>query len=247
MIDERNENIEIPDNVWDKKVLLRSLMNVRIPAPVSDEFLKVQDEYLSDETKSKSLTSVEDISEVKGSIMLWQGDITTLKVDAIVNAANSKLLGCFIPMHNCIDNVIHSAAGIQLRNECDEIMKAQGMDEEIGNAKITGAYNLPSKFVIHTVGPAIPKGSKPSKKDCDLLASCYRSCLSIADENNLESIAFCSISTGLFNFPQRQAAEIAVDTVQDYLSSAETGLKHVIFDVFSESTYSIYKDLLFGD
>ena len=246
MIDERNENIEIPDNVWDKKVLLRSLMNVRIPAPVSDEFLKVQDEYLSDETKSKSLTSVENISEVKGSIMLWQGDITTLKVDAIVNAANSKLLGCFIPQHNCIDNVIHSAAGVQLRLECDRIMKTQGHDEAVGKAKITDAYNLPSGHVIHTVGPQIPQGFGPSQKDCDDLASCYRSCLEIADRYGLESIAFCCISTGVFNFPQDLAARIAMGTVEEYLKSNETTLNHVIFNVFTDRDYLIYKEYFNG-
>ena len=169
-----------------------------------------------------------------------------MKVDAIVNAANSKLLGCFIPMHNCIDNVIHSAAGIQLRLDCDEIMKSQAKDEEIGKAKITAAYNLPSKNVIHTVGPAIPQGSKPSDRDCEALAGCYRSCLEIADENQLESVAFCCISTGVFNFPKNLAAQIAIRTVEEYLDSNESGLKRVIFDVFDDDDYLIYKNLLFG-
>ena len=247
MIDERDDLIEIPDNFHDKKVLFRSLMNIRMPGEVSDEFLNIQDEYLTSETLNKKLTSLSDIDEVKGKIALWQGDITTLKVDAIVNAANSKLLGCFIPMHNCIDNAIHSAAGIQLREECNAIMKTQGVDEEIGQAKITGAYNLPSKYVIHTVGPAIPQGTLPSDDDCKKLASCYKSCLDIADSNKLESIAFCSISTGVFNFPQELAAEIAIDTVTDYLNSNETTLKCVVFDVFSNSSYLTYKKLLFGE
>ena len=177
--------------------------------------------------------------------MLWQGDITTLKVDAIVNAANSKLLGCFVPLHNCIDNVIHSSAGLQLREECNKIMEMQDRDEEVGKAKITSAYNLPSKYVIHTVGPAIPQGLKPSGKDCEALANCYKSCLEIATSYKLESLAFCCISTGVFNFPQKLAAEIAVKTVEDYLDLNETTLENVIFDVFSDDDYSIYKDLLF--
>lgn len=222
-------------------------MNVRMPLEISDEFLKVQDEFLTAETLSKNLTSPSDIDEVKGKIMLWQGDITTLKVDAIVNAANSKLLGCFIPQHNCIDNVIHSAAGVQLRDECNTIMKIQDGDEEVGKAKITGAYNLPSKYVIHTVGPQIPQGFKPSSDDADLLAGCYRSCLDIATYNELESIAFCCISTGVFNFPQELAAEIAIKTVEEYLKSNESTLKHVIFNVFTDKDYLIYKKLLFGE
>lgn len=245
LIDERKEAIEIPQDYNTKRNLLRSLMNVRLPLKVSDEFLKVQDDFLTAETLSKDLTSVGDILDVDGKIMLWQGDIVTLKVDGIVNAANSKLLGCFIPLHNCIDNIIHSSSGVQLREECSRIMRLQGHDEEVGKAKITGAYNLPSKYVIHTVGPAIPQGSKPSGKDCEALKNCYTSCLEIASENNLESLAFCSISTGVFNFPRENAAEIAVSTVRDYLDLNETTLNHVIFDVFSDDSYSTYKKLLF--
>ncbi|MBR3140478.1 MAG: protein-ADP-ribose hydrolase [Methanobrevibacter sp.] len=246
MIDERNEDIAVPHNYDSKRALLRSLMNIRPPLKISDEFLKVQDEFLTAETLNKHLTGIEDIEDVEGRIMLWQGDITTLKVDAIVNAANSKLLGCFIPQHSCIDNVIHSAAGLQLRDECNRIMERQGFDESVGKAKITGAYNLPSKHVIHTVGPAIPHGLKPSKKDEDDLASCYRSCLDIAGEYKLESIAFCGISTGVFNFPQDMACEIAVKTVREYLKDNETTLKHVIFDVFSDESYLLYKELIYG-
>lgn len=245
LVEEREEAIDIPDNYQEKRNLLRGLMNIRMPSKVSDEFLKVQDEFLTSETLNKDLTSVEDIDEIKGRLMLWQGDIVTLKVDAIVNAANSKLLGCFIPMHNCIDNVIHSSAGVQLREECNRIMQQQGIDEDVGKAKITGAYNLPSKHVIHTVGPAIPRGLKPTQNDCEALANCYRSCLEIASYNKLESLAFCCISTGVFNFPQDLAAEIAVKTVEDYLDSNETTLKHVVFNVFSDVDYSIYKKLLF--
>lgn len=246
LIDERDETIDIPDDCQSKRALLRSLMNVRPPLKISDDFLKVQDELLTSETSNKDLTSPEDIKEVNGKLMLWQGDITTLKVDAIVNAANSKLLGCFIPQHNCIDNVIHSAAGVQLRAECNRIMQTQDHDEEVGGAKITGAYNLPSKHVIHTVGPAIPYGSKPSKKDCDDLASCYNSCLDIASYNKLESIAFCCISTGVFNFPQDLAAKIAIKTVSQYLKSNETSLKHIIFNVFTDKDYLIYKEFFNG-
>ena len=245
LIDERNEVIEIPQEYKAKRDLLRSLMNVRMPLKISDEFLKIQDEFLTAETLDNDLTSVEDIKDVTGKIMLWQGDIVTLKVDAIVNAANSKLLGCFIPLHNCIDNIIHSAAGVQLREECNNIMQLQGHDEEVGEAKITSAYNLPSKYVIHTVGPAIPYGLKPSKSDCESLRKCYMSCLEIASENNLESLAFCGISTGVFNFPPEIAAEIAVNAVKKYLNSNETSLKHVVFDVFSDYSYETYRNLLF--
>jgi O-acetyl-ADP-ribose deacetylase (regulator of RNase III) len=247
LIDERGENIDVPNDFSSKRALLRSLMNVRPPMKISDEFIKVQDEFLTAETLGKDLTSVEDINEVRGKIMLWQGDIVTLKVDAIVNAANSKLLGCFIPQHNCIDNIIHSSAGVQLREECNRIMQLQGCDEDVGKAKITSAYNLPSKHVIHTVGPAIPYGSMPTDENRGELASCYKSCLDIASANNLESIAFCCISTGVFNFPQDLAAEIAIETVEEYLKDNETTLKHIIFNVFSDESYMIYKKLLFGE
>lgn len=247
LIDERGEKINIPEDYHSKRALLRSLMNVRPPMEISDEYLKIQDEFLTAETLSKDLTGVDDIIEAKGKLMLWKGDIVTLKVDAIVNAANSKLLGCFIPHHNCIDNIIHSSAGLQLREECNRIMKSQGADEEVGKAKITDAYNLPSRHVIHTVGPAIPQGSKPSDKNKEELANCYRSCLDIANQYKLESIAFCGISTGVFNFPQDLAAEIAISTVEEYLENNETTLKHVVFDVFTDESYRTYKRLLFGD
>lgn len=247
LVEERKDNIEIPQNIPEKQDLFRSLMNVRPAIPISEEFLKIQDEYLTNETLSKDLVSVDDIAESKGKLMLWRGDIVELKVDAIVNAANSQLLGCFIPLHNCIDNVIHSASGVQLRLACNEIMEAQGKSEEIGKAKITEAYNLPSKYVIHTVGPAIPFDSKPTDLDCKKLANCYNSCLEIASSHNLKSIAFCSISTGIFNFPKKSAAEIAIKTVNEYLDSNDTSLEHIIFNVFGDEAYLIYKKLLFGD
>ena len=230
LIDERQENIEIPSDIHEKQNLLRALMNVRPAIPISDEFLEVQDEYLTDEILSKDLVSVTDIADSKGKLMLWKGDIVELKVDAIVNAANSQLLGCFIPLHNCIDNVIHSASGVQLRLECNRIMKTQAKSEDVGKAKITNAYNLPSKYVIHTVGSAIPYGTEPSNEDCEK-----------------KSVAFCCISTGVFNFPKKSAAEIAVKTVNEYLNNNETSLEYVIFNVFDDDSYSIYKNLLFGD
>lgn len=247
LIDERQENIKIPSDIHEKQNLLRALMNVRPAIPISDEFLEVQDEYLTDEILSKDLVSVTDIADSKGKLMLWKGDIVELKVDAIVNAANSQLLGCFIPLHNCIDNVIHSASGVQLRLECNRIMKTQAKSEDVGKAKITKGYNLASKYVIHTVGPAIPVDSNPTDSDCKKLASCYNSCLEIAGSHNLKSVAFCCISTGVFNFPKKSAAEIAVKTVNEYLNNNETSLEYVIFNVFDDDSYSIYKNLLFGD
>ena len=244
LLNEDSRNINIPKDYSSKRQLLRSLMNVRMPGELSSEFIKVQDEFLTNECLNKNLTSIEDIKDVKGNMRLWQGDIVTLKVDAIVNAANSQMLGCFIPQHNCIDNVIHSAAGLELREECSKIMLEQGHEEPVGSAKITKGYNLPSKYVIHTVGPQIPHGMKPSKQDSQDLANCYKSCLDIACEYNLDSIAFCNISTGVFNYPQKEAAEIAVKTVEDYLKSADCDI-NVVFDVFSDESYSIYKELLF--
>ncbi len=247
LIREQQDKIDIPTDTISKKNLFRSLMNIRPPTPVSDEFIKIQNEYLTNETLKKNPITCNDIHKVKGKLMLWQGDITKLKVDAIVNAANSKLLGCFIPMHNCIDNVIHSASGVQLRLECNEIMEKQSSDEDIGKAKITKAYNLPSKYVIHTVGPAISYNSKPTPKDEKKLVNCYKSCLEIATQYNLNSLAFCCISTGVFNFPKDKAARIAVKTVENYLNSNETSLNHIIFDVFGDDDYNIYKNILFGE
>ncbi len=247
LIGEREDKIDIPQDTLSKKNLLRSLMNIRPPTKVSDEFIKIQNEFLTNETLKKNIITCEDICESKGKLMLWQGDITRLKTDAIVNAANSKLLGCFIPMHNCIDNVIHSASGVQLRLECNEIMKQQNKDEKIGKAKITNAYNLPSKYVIHTVGPAISKNSRPTREDEKKLANCYKSCLEIAALYSLNSLAFCCISTGVFNFPKDKAGEIAVETVENYLNSNKTSLNHIIFNVFDDENYNIYKNILFGD
>ncbi|MBR5503936.1 MAG: protein-ADP-ribose hydrolase [Methanobrevibacter sp.] len=244
-----NENIKIPEYYGEKRKLLRALMNTQSPVNLSEEFYKIQDKILSDETEKKKLTLAEDIktlsqnpNEIESKIALWQGDITCLKVDAIVNAANSQMLGCFIPLHNCIDNQIHSAAGFQLRMDCYEIMQEQGHEEENGKAKITPAYNLPSKHVIHTVGPAIAYGLEPNEKEIAELESCYKSCLETANENELKSIAFCSISTGVFNFPKDQASKLAVNTVRNYLKdNPNTSIEKVIFNTFSDEATEIYR------
>lgn len=237
---EAYKEVNIPIDEGEQKSLLRALLNVRMPAPVSDEFLQIQDEYLKEEIAKHGITDCKTLAPVDDGIYLWQGDITTLKCDAIVNAANKKMLGCFCPNHKCIDNAIHTFSGVQLRLKCNEIMTAQGCDEKTGSAKITPAYNLPSKYVIHTVGPIIY--GKPAKSDCDLLKSSYRSCLELADSYNLNSIAFCCISTGEFCFPNDKAAEIAVNAVKEF--KAESGSKiEVIFNVFKDKDREIYKNI----
>ena len=245
-------NIEIPKDYDEKRKLLRALMNIQSPVQLSEEFYLLQDKILSEETESKDIVSADEIkaisddpSDLGSKLALWQGDITCLEVDGIVNAANSQILGCFIPLHNCIDNQIHSAAGFQLRMDCHEIMEKQGHEEEIGKAKITSAYNLPSKYVLHTVGPAIPYGSKPNDMEIKGLRDCYESCLELADENGLKSIAFCSISTGVFNFPKEEACKIAIKAVKDYLKShKDTNIEKVIFNSFSDNATEIYMKYL---
>ena len=239
--DRRYNDIEIPQDFEEQRELLRALMNVRIAKNVDDEFIKVQDEYLQEETKRKGIIDIDDLEPIKDGIYLWQGDITTLRCDVIVNAANSGMTGCYVPNHRCIDNCIHSFAGVQLRLECDEIMTKQGYSEPTGQAKITKSYNLPCKYIIHTVGPII--NGKLTSEDCDLLESCYKSCLELAVKNNLESIAFCCISTGEFHFPNDKAAQIAVKTVEEFMKK-ETSLKKVIFNVFKDMDKEIYRKLL---
>ena len=239
--DKRYNDIEIPQDFEEQRALLRALMNVRIPKGINDEFIKVQNEYLQEEIKRKGIVDIDDLEPIKSGIYLWQGDITTLRCDAIVNAANSGMTGCYVPNHRCIDNCIHSFAGIQLRLECDEIMTKQGHSEPTGEAKITNSYNLPCKYIIHTVGPII--NGKLTSEDCDLLESCYKSCLELASKNNLESIAFCCISTGEFHFPNDKAAQIAVKTVEEFMKK-ETSLKKVIFNVFKDMDKEIYRKLL---
>ena len=236
-------DLVIPDNEQAQKRLLRSLMNIRPPRPVSEAFLKIQDEYLGEAVAEKGVTDSASLpaSSLDSRLVLWRGDITTLKIDAIVNAANSALRGCFVPCHSCVDNIIHSVSGIQLRLACDRIMNEQGHDEPTGKAKITPAYNLPSEYVIHTVGPIV---SGPlTDQHCRQLADCYRSCLELAADNGLKSIAFCCISTGEFHFPQKKAAEIAVRTVTDYLNR-DSRIGKVVFNVFKQEDYDIYKGLL---
>ncbi len=246
LTDENDElkSMEIPARIEDRKHLLRSLMNIRPPRPVPEDFLKVQDAYLQGERAEKGLVSLTDIASVKDGIYLWQGDITRLSVDAVVNAANSALLGCFVPCHGCVDNAIHSAAGVQLRLECARIMEKQKEREPVGRAKITKAYNLPCRYVLHTVGPIIC--GEVTKADCELLADCYRSCLELAAAYRLKSIAFCCISTGEFHFPEEEAAATAVRTVRDYRKRSQKDLE-VVFNVFKDRDYEIYKRLLGSD
>ena len=234
----------VPQDADDQKRLLRGLMNVRPAQNTDAEFLKIQDEYLREVTAQKGVTDADSLSPVQPGIYLWQGDITTLKCDAIVNAANSGMTGCYVPNHRCIDNAIHTFAGVQLRLACEELMEQQGYPEPTGQAKITPAFNLPCRYVLHTVGPII--ADAPTKRDCELLESCYRACLNLAAENKLESVAFCCISTGEFHFPNEQAAEIAVRTVEDFLHQP-TSVKKVIFNVFKEIDKSIYTRLLRAD
>lgn len=237
----RYQTMELPKEEADQKRLLRSLFNIRMPQPVSSDFLKVQDAYLQEETRRKGITELADLQPVQPGIYLWQGDITTLRCDAIVNAANSQMLGCFVPCHGCIDNAIHTYAGVQLRLACGELMQQQGCPEETGKAKITPAFNLPCRYVLHTVGPIV--GGWLTKRNKDRLACCYRSCLELAVENNCRSIAFCCISTGEFHFPNEKAAEIAVQTVTSFLDEQEQKIQ-VIFNVFKDIDLHIYQKLL---
>ena len=237
---EEYADICVPDNLFEKRRLLRGLMNVRPPEPVSKDFLRVQDAYLLERLAERGTTRFQELTPVCTGLYLWQGDITTLAVDAIVNAANSQMLGCFIPCHGCIDNAIHTYAGVQLRMECSRLMAGQG-EEPAGSAKITKAYNLPSRYVLHTVGPIV-HGSV-TKTDRELLASCYRSCLTLAADNGLHSVAFCCISTGEFHFPNELAAEIAVRTVREW-QRKNPGKIEVVFNVFKDSDYAIYKRAL---
>lgn len=226
--------------------VFRALVNTRPPIPAGGSWLEAQDELLTGLIEEVGIASVEDgaVCPFDDRIRLWQGDITTFAADAIVNAANSQMLGCWVPGHYCIDNAIHTFAGVQLRLECARIMDAQGCEEPTGCAKITAAYNLPSRHVIHTVGP-IANG-KPTDQHRTQLASSYESCLNLAQGNNLSSIAFCCISTGVFGFPQREAAEIAVRTVREWLNRTGSQMT-VVFNVFSGNDCDIYADLLLCD
>ena len=240
----------------DRRRVLRSLMNIRMPKSIPGNILEIQDDYLQEEAREKGIVSLDEIptvreefrsnSEYADRISIWQGDITRLEVDAIVNAANSQMLGCFIPCHKCIDNAIHSAAGIELREECNHYMKKQAKnksyEEPTGSAMITSSYNLPCKHVIHTVGPIV--GYKLTNDLRNDLKSCYESCLKIALENGVRSIAFCCISTGEFHFPNDEAAKIAVETVSTFLREDASKIDRIIFNVFKNLDKEIYERLL---
>ena len=245
-----NEHVShrIPSSLQEKQRMMRVLMNVWEPKDVSTDFLAMQDAELLQQAKDKGVVTIDSTAEANfslftfhSSLLLWQGDITRLKVDAIVNAANAQGLGCWAPLHNCIDNCIHSAAGIQLRKECYD--QLQGRLLKTGEAIITKGYNLPANHVIHTVGPIIDTGS-PTKEQEEQLAQCYRSCLDLAEQTGLESIAFCCISTGVFHFPNERAAEIAVETVKRY---PRQSVKTIVFNVFLDKDYDIYQRLLTED
>lgn len=246
--DPQYAEMRIPEDLQGKRDLFRALRNVREPKPVSEEFLRLQDEELQAQLQEKGVVELAAVQQLsifnsQFSISLWQGDITRLRVDAIVNAANAQMLGCFHPLHKCIDNAIHSATGVQLREECHRLMLQQGHPEPTGRAKITKAYNLPCKYVIHTVGPIIPDGI-PTESQKEQLASCYRNIMVCADENGLESVAFCCISTGEFRFPNQLAAEIAVQTVKDYLTAhPDCSVRQVVFNVFKDEDKRIYEGI----
>ena len=241
----RERGFEFPetedsDELW---ATFRALVNTRPPIPAEPAWLSMQDELLRDMIFKAGVSTVDDAepSPDDPRLRLWRGDITTLSADAIVNAANSQMLGCWVPGHHCIDNAIHTFAGVQLRIECARIMEAQGHEEPTGTAKITPAYNLPSKHVIHTVGP-IANGH-PTDPHREQLASCYTSCLDLAAENGLRSIAFCCVSTGVFGFPQKEAAQIVVQTVREWIDGRAADLT-VVFNVFGEDDYQLYRAVL---
>ena len=233
----RYRQMAIPENLEERQQLMRSLLNIRMPMPVTQEFLEAQDAEIQAQLADKGVVEID-----RQGLVEWQGDITSLNVDAIVNAANSRMLGCFVPMHRCIDNAIHSAAGVQLRLACQEMM--QGGEEPTGSARITPGFNLPAKYVLHTVGPIVTT-ARPLRQQKVQLASCYRSCLELADKNGLDSIAFCCISTGEFRFPNDLACGIAVQTVRDYLAyHPETNLKTIVFNTFKDIDHELYRDAL---
>ena len=239
----REQAESFPADEISQRRLLRSLMNVRPPMPLAPEFLEVQDALLSAEREERGVVDGDALPPTAGDprLVLWQGDITRLRADAIVDADNSALLGCFAPCHGCIDNAIHSFAGVQLRLACQQLMQRQGHEEGTGEAKITPAFNLPCRYVLHTVGPIIT--GRVTGRDCQLLASCYRSCLELAERSGCRSMAFCCISTGEFHFPNRLAAQIAVETVRAYRQE-QTNPMEVIFNVFRDQDHAIYRQLL---
>lgn len=240
LLDEEKEyeGITIPRDEKEQRNLLRALMNVRQPKEISAEFLRVQDDYLKKVNAEKGYLTIKDAKKYDHDLYLLKGDITRLRVDAIVNAANSQMLGCFQPLHSCIDNQIHTYAGVQLRRECYQLMVKQAHEEQTGHAKITKGYNLPCSYVIHTVGPIVY--NKVTETQRKQLASCYLSCMKCADENHLESIAFCCISTGVFHFPNEEACRIALETVKGYKQETNSPIK-VIFNVFQDEDERLYE------
>ena len=240
----REQAAQFPHTVSEQRRLLRSLMNLRPPMPLDPAFLRPQDKLLSTEREEKGVVDGDRLPGTPSDqrLALWQGDITRLKVDAIVDAGNSALLGCFCPCHGCIDNAIHSFAGIQLRLACDDLMRAQGYDEPVGRAKTTPAFNLPASFIVHTVGPNVSSGVPTAAQD-EQLASCYRACLNTAADAGCTSLAFCCISTGEFRFPRERAARIAVDEARAWLA-CDVRIERIVFDVFDEEDFEIYDRLL---
>lgn len=233
-------NYNVPTNYKEKRLFLRCIINLRPPIPLNEEIMKLEDELLQKELKEKKITNCYDIKEIEDKICIFLGDITTIKCDAIVNAANSSMLGCFIPNHSCIDNQIHTYAGIRLRLECNDLIEGEKL--QTGKAKITNAYNLPSDYIIHTVGPIV--NGKVTLKDEEDLKNCYISCLNIARENNLKTIAFPSISTGVFHFPKDRASKIALKSVKEYLNTFPNTFDKIIFNVFTMEDKYYYDRLL---
>lgn len=239
----------------DKRAKIRSLLTIRPALPLTDVLMEDLDTLFYFESASKNNTNAMSLPVISEEIetqysaadrcSLWKGDITSLKADTIVNAANEDMLGCFAPFHNCIDNAIHSVAGPRLRDDCNKIISMQGHKEKTGDAKITRAYHLPSRYVIHTVGPVF-KGPFELIKMNSQLADCYKSCLNLCKETgDIDSIAFCSISTGVFGFPKEAAAKIALETVSEWFEKNNSSIR-VIFNVFSDSDYDLYRNLLSG-
>ena len=245
---EEYNDLRTPADREGKQRILRSLMNIRMPKALPADVLEVQDKYLAGRAEEKGIVRLEDIPEIRDGMSIWQGDITRLAVDAIVNAANSQMLGCFIPMHNCIDNCIHSFAGVQLRCECSRQMEqlrarfGQDYEQPTAVPMLTDAYNLPAKKVIHIVGPIVYCELTPSLEQN--LADCYTNTLDMCLKNSLKSVAFCSISTGVFHFPKDRAAEIAVETVSTWLAEHPGQIDRVIFNVFKDEDRKYYEALL---
>ncbi|MBQ7669326.1 MAG: protein-ADP-ribose hydrolase [Clostridia bacterium] len=245
---EQYQNIQTPTDESGKRRILRSLMNIRMPKKLDDSALAIQDEYLRERIRENGIVTLSDIPVIRDGLSIWQGDITRLAVDAIVNAANSQMLGCFVPMHTCIDNCIHTFAGVQLRAECarqmSELRKKYGADYEQPTAvpMLTDAYNLPTKKVVHVVGPIVQGRLTPALEND--LADCYQNTLDLCAENGLRSVAFCCISTGVFRFPNKRAAEIAVETVEKWLSEHGGKIDRVIFNVFKDEDKAYYEELL---